>query len=30
MCQKQAFAEGATGGVIFEAPYGYVDGIRYL
>lgn len=28
-CAKQAFAEGATG-VIFEAPYGIVDGIRYL
>ena len=28
-CAKQAFAEGATG-VIFEAPYGIADGIRYL
>lgn len=28
-CAKQALAEGATG-VIFEAPYGIVDGIRYL
>lgn len=29
MCAKQAYAEGATG-VVFETPYGIVEGIRYL